>query len=254
MPAAILIGVNASSVPAGYLPMGVHLLTEDRWSRLPGAGGELSRWSAGGLVGRTGTLAVFAAPVADGAALQVTAMTVGPGVQSNGWPVTISTTMGRSVTVTADIANAGGLSGIFRIELTIDGEARDAVTVVAEPGETVTVTMSASDIEDGEHAVSVLDRTSRFRAGTTVDWALIIISNSTALSSLVIVRQRHLAVRPGRPGPGRGSASERMAARPAAPPPEAANPEFLGSIGDVWEARRTAEQVVQRRSGGRKGS
>lgn len=175
MPVAILIGVNASSVPAGYLPMGVHLLTEDRWSRLPGAGGELSRWSAGGLVGRTGTLAVFAAPVADGAALQVTAMTVSPGVQSNGWPVTISTTVGRSVTVTADIANAGGFSGIFRIELTMDGEARDAVTVVAEPGETVTVTMSASDIEDGEHAVSVLDRTSRFRAGTTVDWALIIV-------------------------------------------------------------------------------
>lgn len=241
LPATIVIGINATSVPAGYLPMGVHLLTDDGWSRLPAAG-NLSRWSAIGMIDRTGILAVHAALVqADSSVLHVTDLAVSPEVRENGWPITISSTVGRSATVTASVANLGNSSGIFRVDLLVDGAVRDSVTVVFEPGEVVTLILRADGLEDGEHTAEVLDRSSRFRSGTSVDWALIIISNAAAFSSLLIVRQRHIVQRPARSGgrSGRADLTHDLAHE------EPANPLFVDSIGEVWEARRTAEEIVK---------
>lgn len=246
-PVALVIGVNASTVPAGYLPMGVHMLDGDKWSRLPAGADDLSRWSAEGLLDRTGRLTVFAAPVVPRPSqLHVTAMDVSPEVRENGWPFTISITTGRSVTVTASVTNLGNSSGIFSVELLIDGSVRDTVTAVIEPGEEVHLSLGASGIEDGEHAATVLDRTSRFSSGTSVEWAMVLVPSAMALSALVVIRRKPFTHRPPRGREAvRGRAEKEKA--PAAvekASTEIANPQLLESIGAVWEARRTAEQVM----------
>jgi len=243
-PATIVIGVNASTVPAGYLPMGVHMLDGDGWSRLPTGTGNLSRWSAEGAIDRTGVLTVFAAPVAvDGSPLHVTDLSVSRDVRQNGWPVTISTTTGRSIAVAVSVVNLGNTSGIFPVQLLVDGTVRDTVMVVIEPGETVSLNLTASEIGDGEHTATVLDRTLRFTSGTSVDWALIIVPSAMMLSALVYIRRKPLLSH--LPHPGGARQEERI------PPPDAggeeniANPQLLGSIEEVWEARRTAEEVLE---------
>ena len=246
-PVIVMIGVNASIVPAGYLPMGVHALNGDRWTRLPSAGLEISRWSAAGAIQRSGVLTVFAAPVmGDSGALHVTDMVVRPDTRKNGWPVAISTTIGRSIEVTAQIICGGNSSGIWTVELAIDGVVGSSALLVMEPGEPSTVVLTASGIGDGEHTVTLLDRSMVFSAGTYVDWALIIISNITVFSSLQIVMQRHLVRHPHSSG-GEAPQKDEVPLGTTSERPEAADLQIVESIGEVWEARRTAEQVVERR-------
>lgn len=244
-PATIILGVNASRVPAGYLPMGVHVLSGDGWSRLPAVTGNLSKWSAEGAIDRTGTLAVFAAPAdADASQLHVIDLTISPAVQADGWPLAISTTTGRSITVTASIANPGNSSGIYHVDLLIDGKVKGTATAVLEPGETSTVVLAASGIEDGAHTVTVLDRTARFASGTSVEWLPIVLSNVALLSALVFVRKRPFHHRP--PSPPKAAPEMKWREEPPkVKAEEAANPQLLASIEEAWEARKTAEGVVE---------
>ncbi|MBI0584586.1 MAG: hypothetical protein ISF22_10225 [Methanomassiliicoccus sp.] len=251
-PATVVLGVNAASVPAGYLPMGVHRLADGAWSRLPAASWNLSRWSAEGSVNGTGTLAVFAAPADDDTSpLSARNLDIQLTVQKNGWPIALSTTRGRSVTVTATVTNLGNTSGIYSVELLVDGAARSTVVVVLEAGEGRTVTFTVADMEDGDHELTLLDRTAKFRSGTSVEWLPILVPNALAISLLAYVRRRPPR---GRRSGGRGALRGSPQEVQEAPGPSAlengvpmgelasnadiANPQLLGSISDKLEGRR----------------
>ena len=237
----LVLGVDALAVPAGHLPMGIYVLDEGRWDRLPAGPAVASKWSTSALVERTGVLAVFSAPVLDGDARLYAADTdLTLEVQQIGFLLAYSTTQGRSMAMTVEVINPSDSSGVFLVDLEVDGQVVDTQSVVLEPSETNEITLHAEDLEEGVHEASVLGTTVEFTTGTTVSWLPLAMLNITWVGMLIAVVMRT----PGGPIPwGRRLKPSRKREKMTpleelAETTDIANPQFLHSLDEVWEGHR----------------
>lgn len=237
----LILGVDASDLPAGHLPMGIYILTEGRWDRLLADSEGGSKWSTSALVDRTGVLAVFSAPVLDGdARLYVADADLVLEVQQTGSPLAYTTTMGRSMSLTVEVINPANSSGVFQVDLVLDGRVVDTRSVVLEPSEASEVTFQADDIGEGTHEASVLGTTVEFTSGTTVSWLPLAVLNIVWVAMLIAVVMRT----PGGPIPwGRRLKPSRKREKMThleelAETTDIANPQLLNSIDEVWEGHR----------------
>jgi hypothetical protein len=240
-PPTLVLGVDASAVPAGHLPMGIYVLDEWRWNRLPGDPAEASKWSTRALVDRTGLLAVFSAPVLDAdARLYAADVDLALEVQQTGFPLAYSITQGRSMSMTVEVINPADSSGIFLMDLEVDGQVVETRSVVLEPLEATVVTFHAEDLEEGVHEASVLGTTIEFTTGTTVSWLPLAMLNIAWVGILIAVVMRT----PGGPIPwGRRLKPSRKREKMTpleelAETTDIANPQLLHSLDEVWEGHR----------------
>jgi hypothetical protein len=90
-------------------------------------------------------------------------------------PVTFVTKIGESVTITANIANDGGQSGTYTVELKLNGKTVDTKTVTLGAGQSQQVSFTRSGLDYGQYEVNVAGLSGTFTASRTITWWLIVV-------------------------------------------------------------------------------
>jgi hypothetical protein len=85
------------------------------------------------------------------------------------------TTTGKTVTITADIANDGGQEGTYDVVLKLNGQTVDTKTVTVGAGQGKQVSFTESGLGYGHYEVEVAGLTGEFTASRTIAWWLIIL-------------------------------------------------------------------------------
>jgi hypothetical protein len=88
---------------------------------------------------------------------------------------TFVTKTGESVTITANVANDGGQSGTYTVELKLNGETVDTKIVTLGAGQSQQVSFTWSGLNDGQYEVNVAGLSGTFTASRTINWWLIIV-------------------------------------------------------------------------------
>jgi hypothetical protein len=88
---------------------------------------------------------------------------------------TFVTKTGENVTITANVANDGGQSGTYTVELKLNGETVDTKTVTLGAGQSQQVSFTRSGLDDGQYEVNVAGLSGTFTASRTITWWLIIV-------------------------------------------------------------------------------
>jgi len=111
---------------------------------------------------------------------------------------TLMIRVGRSVTVTANVANDGGQAGSYLANLWINGQTQDTAEISLGPGQSHRIVFNVLDNEPGHYLVEVGGLTGEFEAWVWVNWWL--IGGLTAAFILLVwvawyygyYRRRHL--------------------------------------------------------------
>jgi hypothetical protein len=85
------------------------------------------------------------------------------------------TETGKSVTITANVANNGGQGGTYTVELKLNGEAVDTETVTLSAGQSRQVSYTVPELDYGQYEVEVAGLTDTFTTSRTITWWLILI-------------------------------------------------------------------------------
>jgi PKD repeat protein len=85
------------------------------------------------------------------------------------------TKTGETVTITANIANGGGQSGTYTVELKLNGETVDTKIVTLGAGQSQQVSFTQSGLAYGHYDVEVAGLSGTFTASRTITWWLIIL-------------------------------------------------------------------------------
>jgi hypothetical protein len=88
---------------------------------------------------------------------------------------TFVTKTGESVTITANVANDGGQSGTYTVELKLNGETVDTKIVTLGAGQSQQVSFIRSGLDYGQYEVNVAGLSGTFTASRTITWWLIIV-------------------------------------------------------------------------------
>jgi hypothetical protein len=88
---------------------------------------------------------------------------------------TFVTKTGETVTITANVANDGGQSGTYTVELKLNGETVDTKIVTLGAGQSQQVSFTRSGLDDGQYQVNVAGLSGSFTASRTITWWLIIV-------------------------------------------------------------------------------
>jgi PKD repeat protein len=102
-------------------------------------------------------------------------LSIVPSVEKIWEPITFVTKTGESVTVTANVANDGGQSGNYTVELKLNGETVDTRTVTLGAGQNQQVSFIRSGLDYGQYEVNVAGLSGTFAASRTITWWLIIL-------------------------------------------------------------------------------
>ncbi len=87
---------------------------------------------------------------------------------------TFVTKTGETVTITANIANDGGQSGTYAVELKLNGKTVDTKTVILGAGQSQQVSFIRSGLDYGQYEVNVAGLSGTFTASRTINWWLIV--------------------------------------------------------------------------------
>jgi hypothetical protein len=101
-------------------------------------------------------------------------LSIVPSVKKIWEPVTFVTKTGESVTITANVANDGGQSGTYTVELKLNGETVDTKTVTLGAGQSQQVKFTQSGLDYGQYEVNVAGLSDTFTTSRTINWWLII--------------------------------------------------------------------------------
>jgi hypothetical protein len=85
------------------------------------------------------------------------------------------TETGESVTIAANVANDGGQSGTYTVELKLNGQTVDTRTVTLGAGQSQQVSFTRSGLDYGQYEVNVAGLSGTFTASRTITWWLIIV-------------------------------------------------------------------------------
>jgi PKD repeat protein len=88
---------------------------------------------------------------------------------------TFVTKTGESVTITANVANDGGESGTYTVELKLNGNTVDTKTVTLGAGQSQQVSFTRSGLDYGQYEVNVAGLSGTFTASRIITWWLIIL-------------------------------------------------------------------------------
>jgi hypothetical protein len=89
--------------------------------------------------------------------------------------ITFVTKTGKTVTITANIANDGGQSGTYNVVLKLNGQTVDTKTVTIGAGQSKQVSFTQSGLDYGQYDVEVAGLTGEFTTSRTITWWLIIL-------------------------------------------------------------------------------
>jgi len=107
-------------------------------------------------------------------------LNIEPNVEKIWESVTFVTKTGESVTITANVANDGGLGGTYTVELKLNGETVDTKMVTLGAGQSQQVSFTVSELDYGQYEVEVVgngitELSREFTASRTITWWLIIV-------------------------------------------------------------------------------
>jgi archaellum component FlaF (FlaF/FlaG flagellin family) len=80
---------------------------------------------------------------------------------------------GEEAVITIDVTNQGGQSGSYAISLIINGAERERTEITLEPGQTQTVSFTATNNEPGNYSVAIGDLTGNYLSKIWINWWLI---------------------------------------------------------------------------------
>jgi hypothetical protein len=118
-----------------------------------------------------GVLAELAPTPTPPAHFAASGLSIVPSVQKI-WEFVTKT--GESVTITANIANDGGQSGTYTVELKLNGETVDTKIVTLGAGQSQPVSFTRSGLDYGQYEVNVAGLSGTFTTSQTINWWLII--------------------------------------------------------------------------------
>ncbi|MCD6300131.1 MAG: hypothetical protein J7L78_03045 [Dehalococcoidales bacterium] len=93
-----------------------------------------------------------------------------PSVEKIWKPITFVTKTGKSITITANIANDGGQEGTYTVELKLNEEIVDTKTVTLEAGQSQPVSFTVSGLDYGQYEVEVAGLSGEFTVSRSIDW------------------------------------------------------------------------------------
>jgi hypothetical protein len=182
-PATLTLTYDPKEVPQNATEVFIaNYDTEQGWQALgsvPGVVAEIGK--AQGLASHFSPVAVLAKLAeATPAKFKVSNLTISPSqAQPN-----------QEVTISIDVANIGGESGNYSLELKVDGSVRSSMQVIVATGTSQTVTFNTTGYGGGRHQVEVADLTGEFEIAkvsqpSNINWWF--IGGVTAIILLVIV-------------------------------------------------------------------